>query len=372
MKVIHINGYFMNEMMYQENYFMQALPLVGIKSYMISGKNDFRLPHNKNNFTHSKKVERYHNSIIIRVNHIFELVNKLVFFIPLINIFRRINPEFIFFHGVSPNIIYGLIYKIINPKVSLQIDFHTGYANSGKSKFSKIFHFFNRLLLKISSSSFDRYFCVAPEFKEFAHREYKIPLDDLEILPLPGIYYEDEQYEVKRNRFRERYNVSSSLIFIHAGKMPQDKETRIVLEAFHNIKNKNIKLFLCGSAHEEFEEEIQKYLDKDERIKYLGWMSYEDLSDAFCGGDILLQPGSLSQVFIDAICCRNFIILDNTPQGIFLTNHGNGLLSERKLSDVKNKIIESISFFDSNDAQKKLKEVALEYDYKKIVKKTLY
>lgn len=371
MKVIHINGYFMNEMMYQENYFMQALPLLGVKSYMISGKNDFRLPHNKNNFVHLKKVERYHNSIIIRVNHIFELVNKLVFFIPLINIFTRIKPDFIFFHGVSPNIIYGLIYKIINPKVSLQIDFHTGYANSGKSNFSRIFHFFNRLLLKIASSSLDRYFCVAPEFKEFAHKEYKIPNEKLEILPLPGIFYEDIEYDEKRNRFRERHNISSDLVFIHAGKMPQDKETQIALEAFFNIKNNNIKLFLCGSADKEFENEIQKYADKDERIKYLGWMSYEDLSDAFCGGDILLQPGSLSQVFIDAICCRNYLILDNTPQGKFLTNLGNGILSARNLCDVRDKILESINFFDSNGARKKLKEAALEYDYKKIVKKTL-
>ena len=84
-----------------------------------------------------------------------------------------------------------------------------------------------------------------------------------------------------------------------------------------------------------------------------------------------MQPGSLSQVFIDAICCRNYLILDNTPQGKFLTNLGNGILSARNLCDVRDKILESINFFDSNGARKKLKEAALEYDYKKIVKKTL-
>ena len=48
------------------------------------------------------------------------------------------------------------------------------------------------------------------------------------------------------------------------------------------------------------------------------------------------------------------------------------MIKKFKANTYSDKIIESISFFDSNDAQKKLKEVALEYDYKKIVKKTLY
>ena len=44
------------------------------------------------------------------------------------------------------------------------------------------------------------------------------------------------------------------------------------------------------------------------------------------GCDYLIQPGSLSNSFIDAICCGLPLILLNTPQGKSLTSSGNGIL----------------------------------------------
>ena len=62
--------------------------------------------------------------------------------------FKEIKPDIIFFHDVSPSILYGILYKMLNPKVILQIDFHSDFNNAYKSIVGPFYHFFIKYYLR--------------------------------------------------------------------------------------------------------------------------------------------------------------------------------------------------------------------------------
>jgi len=366
MKIVHVNGYFSDAMMYQENYLLKGLVELGHEAVLITGRFEPEFSFNKSSRIKNVGVTNYFGSKIYRVKEFFEIKNSLVFFVPFFNILSKEKPDIIFFHGISPNILYGLIYKLLNKDVKLHLDFHTTFSNSGQSRFSSVFHSGCKLFCKIFHRQFEKIFCIAPECKEFAIKVYSLPEEHLTILPLPGTKYEDTTYNDKRDRFRSKHKVQGAVVFCHVGKMPEDKETLLVLKAFSNVRDKNVRLFLGGSVESDFKNIIEKYCNQDDRVTYLGWLSQESLSDLMCGSDTMIQPGSLSQVFVDAICSRLPLILDDTPQGNYLLSNGNGVVCQRSIESIQ----DAFNSLLDERARNKFKANAIQssevYDYRYI------
>ena len=84
--------------------------------------------------------------------------------------------------------------------------------------------------------------------------------------------------------------------------MNRQKRTEELLVAFSNIKVDNLQLLLIGSLSPDIEPIIKKYVQADQRVKYLGWKSSEELEDYLCAGDLYIQPGSQSVLMQIAIC----------------------------------------------------------------------
>lgn len=367
MKVFHINGYFSDDMMYQENYLLKGLIETGHEAYLLTGKYEAEFIHNKGNRIKKVGTSDYFGAKVIRQDDFFEIKNALVFFKPFIKVLKKVKPDIIFFHGISPNIFYGLIYKLFNRKVKLHLDFHTTYANSGSSTFSYFYHLSFRLFCNLFISKFDRIYCVAPECKTFAHEKYNIALERLEILPLPGRKYTDLEYNQKRKQFRESHGLGSEeIVFIHTGKMPEDKETELLLKAFIKVKDERARLYIAGTTNPDFQLIIESYIKRDKRIIFLGWQNQANLADIMCGSDVMIQPGSLSQIFIDAICCRLPLILDDTPQAEYLLSFNNGLKNFRE----EQLILNSINDLLDDDKRSYMKANAIEasdiFDYRTV------
>ena len=123
---------------------------------------------------------------------------------------------------------------------------------------------------------------------------------------------------------------------MHTGKLPGDKETKAVLDSFMLIKDERFKLIIAGSVDTEFEKYLHRCIELDNRIQFRGWNSASVLRELFMSADLLVQPGSLSNTFVDAICSGLPVLLDDTPQGRYLTSSGNGSViargSAKKLS----------------------------------------
>jgi hypothetical protein len=363
LKIVHVQGYWGDNLAYQENYLTQGQLKLGHDVYVITSKYEIEMKSNKGNRI-MKCGESVNNGIkIIRLSDYFELKkNALVLVKNIMPEFKKIKPDIIFFHDVMPTLLHGVIYKFYNPKVKLQIDFHSDFNNAYKSKIGPLYHFFYKLFFKLFINKFDKFFPIAPDCKVFIKKIYSIPESKIVDLPLPGDSSILEFYESERKNYRNKLKLTDdNIVLVHTGKLPEEKETLLVLESFKKIKNKNYRLIIAGSIDNSFEKTFNRFLKNDNRIIFIGWISPIEMKKLFCASDVMLQPGSLSQIFVDAICCGLPIILNNTAQGKSLTSHNNGLLIHKKDTDSIISSIKNITHKNNYNEFKKNSIIAAKY-----------
>lgn len=332
MKIVHVNGYFMENAAYQENLLPVGQYELGHEVYLVTSRFEPIMKVNANSRTLPIGTTAYKGIHIIRIEEYFEIKNNGgVILKNLMPVFKKIRPDIIFFHDVSPMLIIGVIYKFFNPKVELHIDFHSDENNSRNSRLGPLLHWIFRVFFFFFGGLFKKFFCVAPETLDFVHKYYKIPKDKLSFLPLPGDASLLKKYTQIRTKVREELNLNvEHKIIVHTGKMPKHRETLLVLNAFKSIKEPNLRLLIAGSIDDEFSQIFNEFCSSDSRIINLGWLKADELRQIFIASDVLLQPGGLSNSFIDAICCGLPLILNNTPQGQNLTSFKNGVLLNEK------------------------------------------
>ena len=249
-------------------------------------------------------------------------------------------PDILFIHDVGPSLVTGMFYKILNPAVRVHLDCHSTPANARTSLIGPFYHFLFRLLFVFFAGSIERFFAISPETVEFMTTHYGIKRQQITLLPLPGDSSGLVDKQTTKTMIFEQLGITSECrIVLHSGKMPGDKETLCVLESFCQIADEKLRLILVGSVDKSFRITLDQYKAKDSRIMELGWLSAAELRDVMLACDVMVQPGSLSNSFIDAICCGAPVILDDTPQGRYLTKGDNGVvISRENLSSLASQI----------------------------------
>jgi glycosyltransferase involved in cell wall biosynthesis len=330
MRIVHVTGYFAEEMAYQENLLPAGQAHLGHDVYVIAGRKVPDFGFNSASRLLEAGSFECHGVKVIRLPHYFEVRNKGPVLRGLYRQLRALEPDILFVHDVGPSLVVGLAYKIFKPDVRLQFDCHSTPSNARNSLLGPPYHAAFKLLFRMFSSRFDRLFATAPETADFMRRFYGLSDGQISLLPLPGDASALPHSRELRERVREELNVGESEeVLIHTGKLPGDKETLTLLQAFSNCSNPSRRLWIAGSVTPAFATTVQRYLEKDPRITFLGWSSPARLRELFCASDLLVQPGSLSNTFVDAICCGLPILLDDTPQGRYLTARGNGFVVAR-------------------------------------------
>ena len=61
-------------------------------------------------------------------------------------------------------------------------------------------------------------------------------------------------------------------------------------------------LAVIGSIPEDRESVLLPLIEADNRMRYLGWKSGEELQEYLCAADLYCQPGSVSATMQNAIC----------------------------------------------------------------------
>lgn len=347
MRIVHVTGYFVINMAYQENLLPVGQFELGHDVFILTGRNEPDFGFNRETRRHPKTHFNYRGVNVIRLDDYFEITNKGPILRGLLLQLYKLQPDILFIHDVGTSFLAGLLYKLLNPQVRLQVDCHSTPANARNSKIGPLYHGIFKILFQLFSSKFDRIFAISPETIDFMHRFYGLCESQITLLPLPGDPSLLFQREEIRARIRQELNIHDEMkIIIHTGKLPGDKETETVLKAFSITKDANIRLLIAGSIEDGFKPIFDKYLENDSRIVYVGWVNAGRLRELFLSSDLLVQPGSLSNTFIDAICCGLPILLDDTPQGRYLTSFGNGSVISRgdviQLADaVKNCLLHS-------------------------------
>jgi hypothetical protein len=326
MRIVHVTGYYVRGMAYQENLLPAGQAELGHDVAVITGTNDPDFGFNSATRFHARGQFEERSVTVVRLPHYVEFVNRGPVLRGIYRAIESHRPDILFIHDVGYSLLVGLLFKLRNPSVRLHFDCHSDDKNARQSWIGPYYHGLFKLLFWLFGARFEKVFAVAPETVRFINNVYGVPLADITLLPLPG----DATLLTKRNDIRPsvrgRYGLSEShYVFIHTGKLPGDKRTEEVLSAFSRLKGDQFRLWIAGFVDKEFRNVFDGYLSSDDRIIFLGWMDAEELRKHFISSDLLVAPGSLSNTFIDAICCGLPVLLDDTLQGRYLTQWGNGI-----------------------------------------------
>lgn len=343
MRIVHVTGYFVENMAYQENLLPVGQVELGHEVYILTGKNEPDFGFNTTSRYRKEEVFLYKGVTVQRLNHYFEPKNKGPVLRGVTKHLNRIQPDVVFVHGIGLAFISCLFYKLFNPSIYLQFDCHSTMSNSLNSTIGPLYHWFFKILFSVSKSKFDRIFAVSPESFSFLQEIYGLEESSITLLPLPGDTSLLPLSLEIRLRVRQQLGLKKTdFVLIHTGKLPGDKRTESLLRVFSNLPIENVHLLIAGSIDKEFMAVLRKFSDINRNITYLGWVSAEKLRELFIAADILVQPGSLSNTFIDAICCGLPVILDDTPQGRHITAEGNGKLVPRSDQQLAEAILECL------------------------------
>ena len=203
-------------------------------------------------------------------------------------------------------------YKKAHPAVKLYADTHTDYYTSATNWLSlHILHRgFYRYLVRKALPYLEKYFCISDECRRFSIENYGVPEELTEFYPLGGILPTEEAYQAHRAARRTELGVQpDELLLVHAGKLEPQKKTDALLRAFAAVPELKARLAVIGSIPEEHKAELLAQMDADPRVTYLGWKSGDDLQEYLCAADLYCQPGKVSAIMQNAVCCHCPVLL---------------------------------------------------------------
>lgn len=253
----------------------------------------------------------------------------------VLDILRRERPDVILFHGLcSWELQTVRAYKASNPSVKFYADSHEDFNNSARTFISKqLLHrqYYKRILHR-ALDAIEKVLCISVETMDFVHDFYEVPREKTEFYPLGGFVYEDAVYAQIREMTRAQYEIADDqVLFVQSGKM--DNYLRKVLQslaAFSKLRDPNARLILAGTLHESVAAEAAEVISRDERIRFVGWRTGDELRDLLCAADVYLQPGTQSSTMQMSLCSRCAVILDDVPSHKPFLD-GNGWLVGKQL-----------------------------------------
>lgn len=255
---------------------------------------------------------------IIRLDNVCflddRLGDKVHWSVGLLKSIKEENPDVLMVHNLQFIGLDSVIkYKKMNPKVKLIGDTHADKYNTYGGKHPKRSLFFQRYLygpaIKRCYKYFDYFFYITEETKDFFEYSYNISLENALLMPLPAPIISKEQKEKCIQEVRKELGLDDKqLLFVHSGRMYEEKKTKLIFEA---LKRSDIhcKLLIFGSVPIEFEKEFDTLLRNEPRTEFRGWIESDELRKYLAAADLYLQPGSQSVTMQNALAAGTPIMI---------------------------------------------------------------
>lgn len=322
--------------------------------YSEAGIKITRLPYVKifNNFI-SKKVRAYS-----------KLYDKIAEF----------NPDVIFFHGGAAWALNTIArYKKKNTHVRFYVDSHEDKNNSARNPISSflLYDCFYSPILRRNMKYIDKLFYITKETYNFIKDIYKVNDDKLAFLPLGGLIPSEEEKLINRKEIRDELGINEDeILCLHSGKLDKLKRSIEIVEGFSNCKNPDFKLVIIGVVEKEIEPELLYLIEKDDRIKFLGWKSSSELQKYLMAGDLYIQLGSQSVTMQQALCNGCAVaVYPHESHRFLLKDNAYYIESSRDLTELLSDInINKIGFQRKKEESFNFAKKALDYN---IISKTI-
>lgn len=238
-------------------------------------------------------------------------------------------PDVIMFHGSSAwELLTVAAYVRDNPATIFNIDSHSDAINSGNSFLSReILHRrFYAPILRFAMRYSGPLLCVSLTMMDFASEVYRIPRNRMEFFPLGGRLPDVRACEEMRWSKRRELGISDDdILIVQSGKQNRLKKLPQSLRAFAQVVDPRLHLAVAGVLQDDIAAECTALMAADKRVRFLGWLDPNALTELLCAADVYLQPGTQSATMQHSLCCGCAMILDALPAHEPYIN-GNGWL----------------------------------------------
>jgi len=217
----------------------------------------------------------------------------------------------------------------------------------------------NRIVLKKAR----KILVLTKDMQEKVKKEYKL---DSQIIS-NGINLEKFE-KISREKSRKGFGLKKELIILYVGTLKKIKGVKYLIEAFNEIKDKNIFLWIIGDGEEK---ENLKKISKNKNMIFLGKKENKEIPNFMKSADIFVLP-SLSEGFPNSILeamASGLPIISTKTKGIpEIVKKENGILVPiRNSQEIKYSLIELLKspkkreYFSNNN----LKEIK-NYSWEKV------
>lgn len=345
MKILHVclSGYYSEGWGYQDNLMTEQNVLEGHEVHVIASQFQRSFNNQIIKSTHGSYVDKNFVNIH-RLEFKFPFLgkfnNNIRIYKGLYNTLQYIGPDIIFVHGIQ-FLDINIVSKYVKKKKLKKVyaDNHAMHTNSAKSFISK--YILHRIIykhyIKKNLNIFRKIFYINESSKRFLTSEYKIK-NKLEFFPLCGRLISIDSIEQKRQLKRSELKIpDTEVVFVHAGKLNKEKRTLELIRTFNEV-NRKAHLIIVGSVSEDIALEFNSEITKNKYIHFVGWKNTNNLIDYLCCADVLVQPGSQSIIFQQALSCGLALILKSNDDTKKLVKNNNGLLIN-KTEDLKKSLV---------------------------------
>lgn len=231
------------------------------------------------------------------------------------DLLERERPDVVLFHGLCGwELLSAARYKIAHPEVRFYVDSHEDQNNSARTFVSNalLHRSFYRPIIRKCLGAIDKVLCISVDTMNFVKDMYDVPQACLEFYPLGGRVFEEEEYRATRHATRAEYGVGDTeVLFVQSGKMDGSKKVLESLRAFAGVDDARFRFILVGHLQDDIASEAEALMNRDPRVRFVGWKTPDELRRILCAADVYVQPGTQSATMQMSICCRCTVILDD-------------------------------------------------------------
>lgn len=322
MKILMLCDFFDEKLEYQENLLVKYYRKHGHDVTVVTSTFDsvFDYYADRHDNTLPSRTYQHDGATIIKLRYRYNLLNRLRAFQRIDHILDDEAPDLIFVHDIMLNLPECIRYVRAHPHSRMILDYHADYSNSGKNALSlKVLHgMIRKWFLDRARPHLSRIFPIVPAGATFLHEIYKVPHEEMEILPLGADT--DLAMSIRqgsgRADLRRQYGIPDDhTVIFTGGKLAPAKRTELLLKAALSLPHLPIHLIVAGEAGEgdaAYEQMLYGLAAANPRVQMVGWLGREDIYRHLHMADLGVFPASQSILWQQAIAMGLPLIVGDT------------------------------------------------------------
>lgn len=363
MKIVHLMGYFVPELGYQEYYLAKKHKELGHDVYVVASDLWYPSPGIE---TMSKEAGAKNASRkrkpgfdiidgikVYRLRHFFEFTD-FVLVKGLKEALNKIKPDVVFAHESRQGApaLAGLWKKEIGYKYIIdQHDFWHKVKEHGpimKALRYLEYEIFRKRFVNFAIKRADAIIAVTPESKQFLIQRHGVDKNKIELIKL-GVLAERFAFSKKlRERTRKKYEIKpDEVVLMYSGIIYPRKYLEMLVSAFSKLKaKKHARLLIVGSGEKNYIKKIKSMaadLGLGKKVIFAGLVNPRNLRDYYSASDIAVWVNNNSISIMEAMACKRPVIIPALQlKGLVSYNNGYAFapLNESRLIECMDNLID--------------------------------